>query len=64
MNIIGIKFKNNEVYVPDVLVRRAMKAGTEIIKPQLIASGGAVKVICISVEFGWHDDGRQRHRSH
>ena len=31
MNVIGEKFKNNEVYVPEVLVAaRAMKAGVEI----------------------------------
>jgi methanogenic corrinoid protein MtbC1 len=40
MNVVGIKFKNNEVYVPDVLIAaRAMKAGTEILKPLLIADG-------------------------
>jgi methanogenic corrinoid protein MtbC1 len=36
MNVVGVKFKNNEVYVPDGLVAaRAMKAGTEILKPLL-----------------------------
>ena len=33
MNIIGIKFKNSEVYVPEVLIAaRAMNAGTSILK--------------------------------
>ena len=40
MGIIGEKFKNNEVYVPDVLVAaRAMNTGTEILKPYLAQSG-------------------------
>ncbi len=40
MSVIGVKFKNNEVYVPDVLIAaRAMKAGTEILKPLLAADG-------------------------
>jgi 5-methyltetrahydrofolate--homocysteine methyltransferase len=34
MAIIGEKFKNNEVYVPEVLIAaRAMNAGMEILKP-------------------------------
>ncbi len=38
MGEIGELFKNNEVYVPEVLIAaRAMKAGMEIIKPLLIA---------------------------
>ena len=32
MNIVGEKFKNNEVFVPEVLVAaRAMNAGTEVL---------------------------------
>ena len=38
MNELGEMFKNNEVFVPEVLVAaRAMKAGTEILKPLLAA---------------------------
>ena len=38
MNVVGIKFKNNEVFVPEVLIAaRAMKIGTEILKPYLIS---------------------------
>ena len=34
MNIIGEKFKNDEVFVPEVLVAaRAMNAGTALLKP-------------------------------
>jgi 5-methyltetrahydrofolate--homocysteine methyltransferase len=40
MNIIGTKFKANEVYVPEVLIAaRAMKAGMEILQPKLIETG-------------------------
>jgi 5-methyltetrahydrofolate--homocysteine methyltransferase len=36
-NSIGVKFRENEVFVPEVLVAaRAMKAGLEIIKPILL----------------------------
>ncbi|MFO7636354.1 MAG: corrinoid protein [Clostridia bacterium] len=40
MNIVGGKFKINELYVPDVLVAaRAMNAGTEMLKPLLVDAG-------------------------
>ena len=40
MNIVGEKFKNNEVFVPEVLVAaRAMNAGTEILKPYMVSAG-------------------------
>jgi len=40
MNIIGEKFKNNEVFVPEVLIAaRAMNAGTTFLKPYLTESG-------------------------
>lgn len=40
MNIIGEKFKNNEVYVPEVLVAaRAMNQGTALLKPLLVEEG-------------------------
>ena len=36
MSVIGDKFKNNEVYVPEVLIAaRAMNAGVTILKPYL-----------------------------
>ncbi len=38
MNVVGEKFKNNEFYIPEVLIAaRAMKAGLELIRPLLIA---------------------------
>jgi len=61
MGIIGGKFKNDEVYVPDVLIAaRAMNAGTEILKPLLAASGvkSAGKVILGTVSGDLHDIGK------
>lgn len=40
MTVIGDRFKKNEVYVPEVLIAaRAMKAGMEILQPELAAAG-------------------------
>ncbi len=61
MNVVGVKFKNNEVYVPDVLIAaRAMKAGTEILKPLLIADGvkAAGKLVIGTVKGDLHDIGK------
>ena len=61
MNLVGIKFKNNEVYVPDVLIAaRAMKAGTEILKPLLIAAGikATGRVVLGTVKGDLHDIGK------
>ncbi len=61
MNIIGVKFKNNEVYVPEVLIAaRAMNAGIEILKP-LLESGGVQakgKVVIGTVQGDLHDIGK------
>lgn len=61
MNIIGRKFKNNEVFVPEVLVAaRAMNHGVEVLKPHMV--DGKVKSIgrvCIgSVKGDLHDIGK------
>jgi 5-methyltetrahydrofolate--homocysteine methyltransferase len=61
MGIVGVKFKNNEVYVPDVLIAaRAMKAGTEILRPQLAADGvkATGKVVLGTVKGDLHDIGK------
>ncbi len=61
MDIIGKKFKVNELYVPDVLVAaRAMNAGTEILKPLLMASGieAAGKVVLGTCKGDLHDIGK------
>ncbi len=61
MGIIGEKFKNNEVFVPEVLISaRAMNMGAQILKPYLAASGvGAVGKVCIgTVQGDLHDIGK------
>lgn len=61
MGIIGGKFKNNEVYVPDVLIAaRAMNTGTEVLKPLLVSSGVQAKgkVILGTVKGDLHDIGK------
>ena len=61
MNIVGEKFKANEVYVPEVLVAaRAMNMGTQILKPHLIASGVTAngRVYIGTVQGDLHDIGK------
>ena len=61
MNIIGIKFKNNEVFVPEVLIAaRAMKAGTDILKPYLVSDNVTAKgkVVLGTVRGDFHDIGK------
>ena len=61
MDIIGDKFKNNEIYVPEVLIAaRAMNAGTEILKPALAESGqeSIGKAVIGTVKGDLHDIGK------
>lgn len=61
MNIIGEKFKNNEVYVPEVMVSaRAMNKGTSILKPHMATAGvqSAGKVCIGTVQGDLHDIGK------
>jgi corrinoid protein of di/trimethylamine methyltransferase len=61
MGIIGGKFKRDEVYVPDVLIAaRAMKVGTELLKPYLVQSGvkAVGKVVLGTVSGDLHDIGK------
>ena len=61
MSEIGEKFKNNEVFVPEVLVAaRAMNMGVAIIKPLLAADGvKANGKVCIgTVQGDLHDIGK------
>jgi corrinoid protein of di/trimethylamine methyltransferase len=61
MNVIGGKFKRNEVFVPEVLVAaRAMNAGTALLKP-LFASAGVTakgKAVIGTVKGDLHDIGK------
>jgi methylmalonyl-CoA mutase cobalamin-binding domain/chain len=61
MNVIGEKFKNNEVFVPEVLVAaRAMNQGAQLLKPLLAAEGvKAHGKVCIgTVQGDLHDIGK------
>lgn len=61
MSIIGEKFKNNEVFVPEVLVAaRAMNMGATLLKP-LLADAGVVasgKACIGTVKGDLHDIGK------
>ena len=61
MGVIGERFKKNEVYVPEVLIAaRAMKAGMEILQPELASSGVEPKGTAIigTVKGDLHDIGK------
>lgn len=61
MGVIGEKFKNNEVYVPEVLIAaRAMNSGAEILKPLLAESGVKAKgkVAIGTIKGDLHDIGK------
>jgi len=61
MNVVGEKFKNNQVFIPEVLIAaRAMNAGVELLKPRLIAEGLESKgtVVIGTVKGDLHDIGK------
>lgn len=61
MDAVGEKFKNGEIFVPEMLVAaRAMKKGVEVLKPHLAtgAAGAAGKVIIGTVAGDLHDIGK------
>lgn len=61
MAIIGEQFKNNEVFIPEVLVAaRAMNTGVDLLKPHLLADGVKAKGrVCIgTVQGDLHDIGK------
>jgi len=61
MGEVGQRFKNNEVFVPEVLVAaRAMKAGTELLKPHLIKAGvqSVATAVMGTVKGDLHDIGK------
>ncbi|MBE6792918.1 MAG: cobalamin-binding protein [Ruminococcaceae bacterium] len=61
MSVIGEKFKNNEIFVPEVLIAaRAMNTGATLLKP-LLASEGVQSIgkVCIgTVQGDLHDIGK------
>ena len=61
MAVVGEKFKNGEIFVPEMLVAaRAMKKGVEVLKPHLgSGSTGALgKLIIATVAGDLHDIGK------
>jgi len=61
MNIVGEKFKSNEIFVPEVLIAaRAMNKATEILKPHLSKAGvkPVGKAIICTVKGDLHDIGK------
>lgn len=61
MSVIGEKFKNNEVFVPEVLIAaRAMNGGLDVIRPLLEEEGvePAGKVVIGTVKGDLHDIGK------
>jgi 5-methyltetrahydrofolate--homocysteine methyltransferase len=61
MNIIGARFKTNDVYVPEVLMSaRAMHTGLAVIKPMIVSAGikekGTVAIGTIKGDL--HDIGK------
>ena len=61
MGVVGERFKNNEIFVPEMLVAaRAMKKGVEVLKPHLASgsAGAAGKMIIGTVAGDLHDIGK------
>jgi len=61
MKVVGIKFKNNEIFLPEVLLAsQAMYGGLELLQPELIKSGVKTvgKVIIGTAKGDLHDIGK------
>jgi 5-methyltetrahydrofolate--homocysteine methyltransferase len=61
MNIVGEKFKNNECFIPEVLVSaKAMSLGLEILKPKLAETNvkSLGKVVIGTIQGDLHDIGK------
>jgi len=61
MDRIGVQFKNNEIYIPEVLIAaRAMHAGLGALKPILAQSAAstAAKIVLGTVKGDLHDIGK------
>jgi len=61
MDRIGVLFKNNEIYIPEVLIAaRAMHAGLGVLKPILAKSNtpAAAKIVIGTVKGDLHDIGK------
>lgn len=61
MDIIGEKFKNNQIFLPEVVIAaRAMSAGTALLRPLLVGDGRKPKgrVVIGTVKGDMHDIGK------
>jgi 5-methyltetrahydrofolate--homocysteine methyltransferase len=61
MDVIGVRFKNNEVYIPEVLISaRAMKMAMEVLEPRLVEAGVEPIGKCVigTVQGDLHDIGK------
>jgi len=61
MDQIGVKFKNCEIYIPEVLIAaRAMHAGLAVLKPILVKSAASTtaKIVLGTVKGDLHDIGK------
>jgi len=60
MDIIATKFRNNEVFVPEVLIAaRAMNMGTQLLKPYLDSATSVIgKCVLCTVKGDLHDIGK------
>jgi len=61
MDVIGARFKKNEVYIPEVLIAaRAMKSAMEILEPELVKAGvkPVGKFMIGTVQGDLHDIGK------
>jgi 5-methyltetrahydrofolate--homocysteine methyltransferase len=61
MDVVGARFKKNEVYIPEVLIAaRAMKMAMEILEPELVKAGvePVGKLLIGTVQGDLHDIGK------
>jgi 5-methyltetrahydrofolate--homocysteine methyltransferase len=61
MDVVGARFKKNEVYIPEVLIAaRAMKMAMEVLEPELVKAGvePVGKLLVGTVQGDLHDIGK------
>jgi len=61
MDVVGARFKKNEIYIPEVLIAaRAMKMAMEVLEPELVKAGVEPigKLVIGTVQGDLHDIGK------
>jgi 5-methyltetrahydrofolate--homocysteine methyltransferase len=61
MDVVGARFKNNEIYIPEVLIAaRAMKMAMQVLEPELVKAGvqPVGKFLIGTVQGDLHDIGK------